>query len=156
MSVDLASRAPLLAIGRRRARAAVASVGPDLVFATVAEASALYRPDDPERLLELAPLVVIKDGDAGCRIVARGAGGTTVSSIPTEPIAATDTTGAGDAFAGGFLRVVLDARRRGGSPTWPPGGGTLGLAATAGHRSARDLLTADRAEIDAPARLGAA
>ena len=56
------------------------------------------------------------------------------------PVTAPDTTGAGDAFAAGFLRTLMgnDA---------PLGEAILRRAALAGHRSAGDLLRRPRATL---------
>ncbi|GIW19811.1 MAG: hypothetical protein KatS3mg065_0107 [Chloroflexota bacterium] len=65
VSLDLASIAPLLARGRRAARALVAWVRADILFATEAESEALlgrYAVDD---LLEFAPLAIVKRGAEG-------------------------------------------------------------------------------------------
>ena len=59
--------------------------------------------NDDERALaaasELAPIVVMKVGAGGALV--RDQGG--VKAVPGVPVAAVDTTGAGDAFAAGFL-----------------------------------------------------
>jgi sugar/nucleoside kinase (ribokinase family) len=150
VSVDLASRAPLRAMGRRRARAAIAALEPAIVFANVDEASALFRRTPEERLLEIAPVAVIKEGALGCRVLARtGAGGMRRIDVATDPLAVTDTTGAGDAFDAGFLFAVLGTE--GG---WERAAGrvtALRRAAKAGHHAARVLLTSPRAELEGSA-----
>ncbi len=55
------------------------------------------------RASDLAPLVVMKLGKKGCLISSDGLS----FSIPGEVVAARDTTGAGDAFAAGFLYGLL-------------------------------------------------
>lgn len=61
--------------------------------------------DDDRRVLaaagEAAPIVVMKVGAAGALVWERGGRG--LQAAPTAPRAAVDTTGAGDAFAAGFL-----------------------------------------------------
>ena len=133
LSVDLASRGPLLTMGRRAAWAALAALAPDLLFATENEAAALAGDADPGRLVDLASVVVIKEGSEGCLVLwRRGAGAGAGSGdgsvlridVATSPLTATDTTGAGDAFAAGFLRVLLLAI----GPGLPTGPGTSGRA----------------------------
>jgi sugar/nucleoside kinase (ribokinase family) len=110
VSLDLASAAPLLARGRRAARRLVADASPDLLFATAAEAEAYLGGYDLARLLDAAPVVVVKRGPGGATILARAAAGAPLRfDVATPPLAATDTTGAGDAFDAGFLAVFLAA-----------------------------------------------
>ena len=67
-------------------------------------------------LLQLAPLVVIKRGAIGALGQRRGESVVQVEATPTTVI---DTTGAGDAFAAGFIQVwstggeLIDALKRG-------------------------------------------
>ena len=124
VSVDLASAAPLRAIGAEGARVAVATVRPDVLFANAEEAAVLE-----DRLADLAATVVIKMGADGCRV------GDVV--VPTEAVEADDTTGAGDAFDAGFLFALLN--QLGASPA---------DAGRAGNAAARALLTTARAELD--------
>ena len=153
VSVDLASHRPLLTRGRAAAFAAIRSVEPDLVLANTAEAAALtgLRPLHgstalDERLLEAAPLAVIKQGLAGCRIVWRaGSGGAALAiDVATRPIAASDTTGAGDAFDAGFLYSLLLSKHGDGLPH---DGAALRRAAVAGHRAAARVLSRPRTEL---------
>jgi ribokinase len=137
VSVDLASRAPLARIGRREARARVVELGPDVLFGTEGEAAAVAGTD--EALSELAPLVVVKAGAAGCRILARGKRGLVSLDVATKRIATTDSTGAGDAFAAGFLLSWLPERELSGP--------ALRRAAQAGHGAAAALLREPRAEL---------
>ena len=194
MSVDTASKAPLLAFGRAAAWARIAGLRPDMLFANRGEAVALSGARGARvarTLLELAPVVVIKDGAAGCDVVWRegaagsdGAAGSAAVAgratstgsagrrscrargawrigrecrapatwtlaeleVAASPIAAADTTGAGDAFAAGFLFALLG----GGAtavPARPWTAATFRRAALAGHRAAADLLRRPRAEL---------
>jgi sugar/nucleoside kinase (ribokinase family) len=106
ISVDLASRRPLLAGGPDAAKAAIAAVAPDVLFANHDEASALVGPRNLRSLLELAPIVVIKAGAAGCRVMWYDVD----MEIAARPFSAADTTGAGDAFDAGFLFSLFSAR----------------------------------------------
>ena len=140
VTVDLASVGPLLERGRRAALAIVRDAGPDLVFATAGEAEALVGARD-EALLELASVAVVKRGAAGATVLAGrpDAVGTPALRLDfaTTTVAATDTTGAGDAFDAGFLAAWLAARRRGAA-----GPAALRRGAVAGNRTAlRHLVT---------------
>jgi sugar/nucleoside kinase (ribokinase family) len=86
-------------------------VGVDLIFPNLAEGRLLANESDPERigakLLEHFPTVVLKRGAGGATLFRRG--------LPSHAITAprvdtfVDPTGAGDAFAAGFLeRWVRD------------------------------------------------
>jgi sugar/nucleoside kinase (ribokinase family) len=148
VSVDLASAAPLRVFGAAAARAAIARLAPDVLFANQDEASVLTggRGRSPVPLLELAPLVVLKEGADGCRILWRDAasGERHRLDVATSPIAAVDTTGAGDAFAAGFLFALLRSR----DPARAVADAVaLRRAALAGHRSASDLLSRPRIDL---------
>jgi sugar/nucleoside kinase (ribokinase family) len=106
------------------------------------------------QLLDLAPIVVVKAGADGCDVLwrdANAAPGAAVQAVAppgrlqvaTTPLAADDTTGAGDAFDAGFLHVLLLARATG--QPWDPG--TLRRAAVSGHRAAADLLRRPRPDL---------
>jgi sugar/nucleoside kinase (ribokinase family) len=131
VSVDLASRQPILDLGPDEAWSRIAAVAPELLFGNIAEVEAILDGRDHAALLDLAPLVVVKDGARGATILHRDG----VIEVPTTAVAAGDTTGAGDAFAAGFLVRWLadwpDTRRDGPAMT---------AAARSGHRAARGLL----------------
>jgi sugar/nucleoside kinase (ribokinase family) len=105
VSVDLASRAPLLAAGADNGLRAVRAVAPDVLFANLDEVAALVGRRGARRLLDVAPAVVVKLGPGGCRVLWRGSARRSVLEIEvaTKPLTAVDTTGAGDAFDAGFL-----------------------------------------------------
>jgi ribokinase len=104
LSVDLSSTAALTRYGPARFARLLAELRPDVIFGNEAEAD-LIGPlaPGPGRPAEL----VVKLGAAGVR-----AGGHVYPAVPTRAV---DATGAGDAFAAGYL----------------VGGVTLGLAAAA-------------------------
>jgi sugar/nucleoside kinase (ribokinase family) len=143
VSVDVASSAPLVALGRRAAASLVSGARPDVLFANTEEAAAIVGPGRAavSRLVSLAPLVVVKDGASGCRVLA--AGGLDFD-VATRQVVASDTTGAGDAFDAGFLFALIGGgylSDRRASPA------LLRRAALAGHRSAARLLTSARPEL---------
>ena len=57
--------------------------------------------DAASELLQLTPLVVIKRGGNGALAQARGSA---LVQIPAVDVEVVDTTGAGDAFAAGFIK----------------------------------------------------
>ncbi len=146
VTLDLASSGPLLARGRRAALALIAEAAPDLLFATRDEAKALAGPRREERLLRVAPVVVVKRGRKGATILARQADderpGHLRFEVATTAIKAPDSTGAGDAFDAGFLYGWLDARRRGLAPS-----AALQRGAVVGNRTALRHLQAPPGEL---------
>jgi sugar/nucleoside kinase (ribokinase family) len=75
----------------------------DVLFANEAEAKAMARTTDletaVERLGALCPCVAVKRGPAGAVGIRDGMR----AAVPADPVAAVDTTGAGDCFNAGFL-----------------------------------------------------
>ena len=142
VSLDLASAAPLLAQGRRAARRLVEDAAPDILFSTAAEAEAYLGSYDVGGLLESAPLAIVKRGAGGATVLARGLAGPHRFEVATPAVAASDTTGAGDAFDAGFLAQYLslpgDARQRPAA---------LRRAALAGHRAAIRQLSSGSPEL---------
>lgn len=150
VSVDLSSAEPLRAMGRRRAWEAVAALQPAILLGNAAESAVLRGGVPVARLLELAPIVVIKEGPSGCAILARPPDGRPEPlqlSVPTRPIKTSDTTGAGDAFDAGFLFTMLAGG--GGWGRRHAGAATLRRAAVSGHRAAAELLSRPRPELPA-------
>jgi sugar/nucleoside kinase (ribokinase family) len=142
VSIDLASIAPLMAGGRRAARALVSEIAPDLLFATTPEAEALLGGGRLDGLLEFASIAVVKRGSKGATVLARDGAGTLRFEVATAALAAIDTTGAGDAFDAGFLVGWFSARAAGRSLS-----ASLHRAALAGHRAAARQLSLPRAEL---------
>jgi sugar/nucleoside kinase (ribokinase family) len=93
ISVDLASRRVIADFGRERLRQVLNDLGPDLVFA------------NEEEREEVGPATageatwVLKRGADGCAVL-RGDERFEFAAVPAKVI---DTTGAGDAFAAGYL-----------------------------------------------------
>ena len=105
---DPASVGTMTAFGRQR----VLEILPLMDIALMNDDEARYITgkneliDALESLTSLVPLVVIKTGSSGA--IAQLRGGTLLES-KTEAIAAIDTTGAGDAFAAGFIPRWLES-----------------------------------------------
>ena len=142
VTVDLASAGPLLAAGRRAALALIRDAAPDLLFATNDEAEALMGARRADGLLALAPIAVVKRGRKGVTVLARDGEQRLRFDVATTPIAAADSTGAGDAFDAGFLAAWLDARRRGLALA-----AALQGAALAGNRTALRHLSEPPCEL---------
>jgi sugar/nucleoside kinase (ribokinase family) len=141
VAVDLASAAPLLAGGRRAAHGIIEAVAPDLLFTTGAEAAAFLGARDVAGLLRFAPVAVVKRGPDGATLLVRSDAGPAVRlEVATRPLAAADTTGAGDAFDAGFLAAWLALDRS-------PAPGALRRAVMTGHRAAARQLAAPRPEL---------
>ena len=119
-------------------------IAPDFLFATASEAEALLGSKRPDGLLDVARTAVIKRGAKGATILTRAAdGGRPLRfEVATRPVAAADTTGAGDAFTAGFLVGWFAAQAAG-----QPMAASLQRAALAGHRAAARQLTTPRQEI---------
>ncbi|MEU9006500.1 PfkB family carbohydrate kinase, partial [Streptomyces sp. NPDC048551] len=106
VSVDPASAGFLAVLGAGRFLAAVAGAG--VLLPNEDEARVLTGlPDPAAAAVELSrrvPLVVVTRGTGGA-LVAEG--GRVTAEVPARPADAVDTTGAGDAFTGGFLAARL-------------------------------------------------
>ena len=92
VSVDLSTAHGIEQLGRDAMRARVAALAPDVVFANEAEAEAFGEP--------IGAVWVVKRGARGCTVEQ---GGEVVAYAPVAIEGVVDTTGAGDAFAAGYL-----------------------------------------------------
>jgi ribokinase len=110
LAVDLSSTAMIESLGVASFRELIGSIGPDIVFGNEAEVALLGMLAD-DKGAGHGPLghgeLIVKLGAAGVRVAGRH-----FPALPTVPV---DSTGAGDAFAAGYLL----------------GGVELGLAAAA-------------------------
>ncbi|HET6211003.1 MAG TPA: carbohydrate kinase family protein [Jatrophihabitans sp.] len=103
ISVDVGSAAPIRAVGAQRLLDWLPAG--TLLLANVEELAALTgeRPDRATELVAAGHVLVVKDGPRGARLI--DADGSRL--VPTEPVPAPDSTGAGDAFAAGLLAARL-------------------------------------------------
>lgn len=108
----------------------------DIVFANEAEICALYQTQDfdeaTRQIADDAMLAVITRSEQGAVIIE----GKNVTTIPTHPVKLVDSTGAGDAFAGGFLAFYTRGR-------------DLVACAQAGHAAAASVIARMGARPDA-------
>ena len=106
LSIDLASTRVIETFGADRLRARLRELRPDVVFANEQERTTVGAVED------LDATWVLKRGAAGCA-VERGGERTEFAAVPAEVV---DTTGAGDAFAAGYLvggvELALEAAAR--------------------------------------------
>jgi ribokinase len=93
VSVDLASRRVIGEFGPQRLRELLEELGPELVFANEEER------DEVGTDAAGQATWIVKRGAAGCAVI-RGGERSEFPAIPAEVV---DTTGAGDAFAAGYL-----------------------------------------------------
>ncbi|TCK24874.1 carbohydrate kinase family protein [Pseudonocardia endophytica] len=122
VSVDVASTGAVRACGVERFAALLRELRPAHVLATLAEADLLGLPGSAPA----GTVVVVKDGPRPARVTAPGRPAVVV---PVPPVGSVrDTTGAGDAFAAGYLQAVV-------------GGAEPVEACRNGHRTARTVLT---------------
>lgn len=127
LSFDPGSESTIEHVGARVLLAEISALAVDILLPNAGEARVLTDHGDPEEacaaLASFVPLVVVKDGSRG----AVYATGPDHGRVETKPTVAVDTTGAGDAFDGGFIAAQL-------------AGSDLEAACSAGHRAALETI----------------
>ncbi len=121
VSVDASSVAALEDFGREGVLDRLSAMAPEILFANAIEAAWLG--DAVAGAATVA--TVVKQGPGPAVILRPDGARSEVPALPVESVA--DTTGAGDAFAGGYLAALV-------------GGASPDRAADAGHRAAATLL----------------
>jgi sugar/nucleoside kinase (ribokinase family) len=101
----------IVEFGLERYRRVLAGCQFDIIFPNLEEGALLTGRDAPQdmatQLLDISPMVVLTLGNSGC-LVATREGTLAVDAEPVEVVR--DATGAGDAFAAGFVVEYLRSR----------------------------------------------
>ncbi len=131
ISIDASSTAVLRDYGVERYAALIASIAPDVFMCNIDEAELLTI--DAARPMPGAQLTVIKRG--ALPVIAITAAGAVTEVAPPSVANIVDTTGAGDAFAAGFLPLYSTSRN-------------IADAITRGHSIAARVLRSPGATLD--------
>ncbi|WP_235508263.1 carbohydrate kinase family protein [Agromyces sp. Soil535] len=124
VSVDASSAGLLTALGVDEALGLIREIAPDVLFANEDEA-ALLGLSGGDGAASVARLVIVKHGPLPTDVIEAGALAARVDVAPVDGIR--DLTGAGDAFAAGFLAATLQ-------------GADAAAACLAGHARAASVL----------------
>jgi len=131
VSIDASSASLIKTFGVEKFRQLVTELNPDIFFCNTDEAQVLRLNENPLPI----KIVVIKAGSAPTTFITGGTK-STISVLPVEKIV--DSTGAGDAFAAGFLTQFAKK-----------GPWAIGDCVLAGHQLAARVLTSPGATMDA-------
>ena len=132
VSVDASSTGLIAGLGVELALDLIRAIAPDVLFANEDEAALLGLAGGGAVAASAAPTVIVKHGPLPTVVIVDGAIAERVDVAPQADIR--DLTGAGDAFAAGFLAATL----RGSDTT---------AACLAGHASAASVLACPGAHM---------
>ena len=138
VSFDASSTGLIAGLGVDLALELIRELAPDVLFANEAEAELLGIAGGGAVAASVAPIVVVKHGPLPTDVIEGGEPAARVDVAPVPGIR--DLTGAGDAFAAGFLAATLQRA-------------DAAAACLAGHASAASVLTNPGAHA-APAATG--
>ncbi|KQM84711.1 hypothetical protein ASE68_14165 [Agromyces sp. Leaf222] len=141
VSIDASSTGLLEGLGVAFALDLVRGIRPDVLFANEDEAALLGLAGGGPLAASVAPTVVVKHGALPTDVIVDGR---LAARVDVEPVTGIrDLTGAGDAFAAGFLAATIR-------------GADAAAAALAGHRVAASVLTQPGAQAAGSAAAGSA
>ena len=136
-SLDPAPAHLLRDYGPARVRTLLAELRFDLLLPNLEEGQVITGKTAPEAVARAlrawAPLVVVTLGAAGCLVAGDREPAGRVVHVPAVPGPVVDTTGAGDAFAAGFVVATL----RGADPVAAAQAGAVAAAAVVGRPGPR-------------------
>ncbi len=135
VSVDASSTGLIAGLGVEHALDLIRAIAPDVLFANEDEAALLGLAGGGAVAASAAPTVIVKHGPLPTDVLEAGELVARVDVAPVPGIR--DLTGAGDAFAAGFLAAALQ-------------GADAAAACLAGHASAASVLVNPGAHASAP------
>lgn len=133
VSIDASSTGLLDGLGVDRVLGWYAGIRPDVLFANETEAELLGIAGGGPVAASVARRLVVKHGPDPTAVFDEGA---LVARVPVAPVEGVrDLTGAGDAFAAGYLAAVI-------------GGADATAACRAGHQAAASVITAPGGDVN--------
>lgn len=133
VSIDASSTGLIASLGVESMLGLATELAPEVLFANETEAALLGLGDGGPAAAAAARTLVVKHGPEPTHVFERGS---RVATVPVAPVpGARDLTGAGDAFAAGFLAATLS-------------GGSVVEAVLAGHARAAAVIVAPGGSVN--------
>lgn len=133
VSIDASSTGLIASLGVESMLGLFAGLAPEVLFANETEAALLGLADGGPAASGAAETVVVKHGPRPTRVFVRGE---PVAAVPVAPVpGARDLTGAGDAFAAGYLAATM-------------AGASIVDSVLAGHARAAEVIVAPGGDVD--------